>query len=150
MNLQHPFPPVFRRKILLTFAFGFSFILVACAVFLLSHDHVLLHLSILLFFASIYKGWQLYRTAACGRYETVIGICKDITELPFRKHQRVSLMQEDETEISLLLDKRIRLRLHVPYCFYFRRAANSWFKNDSLNLLLSTDNFLGYEEINPP
>ncbi len=146
MNTQPSFPPVFRRKILFTFILGFAFLLIAGAVFLLSQDHVLLYLSVLLFGASIYKGWQLYRTAVCGSYETVIGLCTGIAELPFRKHKRITLLREDGTEISLLLDKNVRLRLQVPYCFYFRKTAGSCFKQDSLNLLLSTDNLLGYEE----
>ncbi len=146
MNPQPSFPPVFRRKILFTFILGFAFLLIAGAVFLLSHDQVLLCLSVLLFVASVYKGWQLYRTVSRGSYETVIGICTGITELPFRKHKRITLLREDGTEISLLLDRHAQLRLQVPYCFYFRKAAGSCFKQDSLNLLLSTDNLLGYEE----
>lgn len=149
MNPQSSFPPVFRRKILLTLILGFAFLLVAGAVFLLSHDHVLLYLSVLLFGASIYKGWQLYRIAACGSYETVIGICTGIAELPFRKHKRITLLREDGTEISLLLDRHAQLCLQVSYCFYFRKTAGSCFKQDSLNLLLSTDNLLGYEETDP-
>ncbi len=146
MNPQPSFPPVFRQKILFTFILGFAFLLIAGAVFLLSHDQVLLYLSVLLFCASIYKGWQLYRTAVRGSYETVIGICTDIAELPFRKHKRITLLREDETEISLLLDRHAQLRLQIAYCFYFRKTAGSCFKQDSLNLLLSTDNLLGYEE----
>lgn len=146
MNPQLSFPSVFRRKILFTFILGFAFLLIAGAVFLLSHDYVLLYLSVLLFCASIFKGWQLYHTVARGSYDTIIGICTHIAELPFRKHKRITLLQEDGTEISLLLDRHTQLHLQIPYCFYFRKTAGSCFKQDSLNLLLSTDNLLGYEE----
>lgn len=149
MKRQVLLPSVLQRRIWFLLIIGTGCLLVAGAIFFISHDRILLSLSVLLFLASLWKALRLRHTAVSGNYETLIGVCTGITSVPFRRYRKYHITAPDDTEHTLLLEKHIKIKLYVPYCFYFGKDTGCSIGNEHLSLLLSTDHLLGFEELSP-
>lgn len=146
-NQWSQFPFVLRRKILLTFLAGIASIAVSLVIFTVAADRILLVLGGFIFAASLVLGSSLWRTAACGRYEVVEGVCTSVTAPALHRYRKVQLVDAQGAETTLLLSKASRFRIGSHYRFYFQTGSRPAVGNDYLDAALSTNSFLGYEEL---
>ncbi len=66
---------------------------------------------------------------------------------PFRRYRKIHLLDGNGAEFTLLLDRNARFHIGTPYRFYFQKNARPLVGNPYLDASLSTNTFLGYEEI---
>ena len=128
------FPFVLRRKILLTALAGLASLAVSLVIFTATTDHILLALGGIIFIA-------------CGRYEVVEGVCTSVTAPALHRYRKVQLVDAQGAETTLLLSKASRFRIGSHYRFYFQTGSRPAVGNDYLDVALSTNSFLGYEEL---
>ena len=141
------FPFVLRRKILLTALAGLASLAVSLVIFTATTDHILLALGGIIFIASLVLSESLWSTAACGRYEVVEGVCTSDTAPALHRYRKVQLVDAQGAETTLLLSKASRFRIGSHYRFYFQTGSRPAVGNDYLDAALSTNSFLGYEEL---
>lgn len=147
MEKQATLPNALRHKVFLTLITGAASFLIAITVFAGSGDRILLCLGTILFFLCIGKGYLLWRTLSMGDYETVIGVCIEITQPPLCRCRKITIISEHDTQLTLLLGKQTRIFIGSPYRFYFRKDTGFNWGSDYLNSALATDLFLGYEQL---
>ena len=141
------FPFVLRRKILLTALAGLASLAVSLVIFTATTDHILLALGGIIFIASLVLSGSLWSTAACGRYEVVEGVCTSVTAPALHRYRKVQLVDAQGAETTLLLSKASRVRIGSHYRFYFQTGSRPAVGYDYLDAALSTNSFLGYEEL---
>ncbi|WP_444643150.1 hypothetical protein ACRQU7_01325 [Caproiciproducens sp. R1] len=141
------FPPVLVHKWLYTLAVGMGCLGVGVAYYLVTDDGVLLMLSSLVFGLSLVRSILLYRTIFRQDYETVVGTCVAITTLPLRKCRRIKVMDDQGIVNTLLLAKQAKIKIGYQYRFFFKKNVPSYLGSEYFDTVLSTDSFLGYEEI---
>ena len=141
------FPFVLRRKILLTALAGLASLAVSLVIFTATTDHILLALGGIIFIASLVLSGSLWSTAACGRYEVVEGVCTSDTAPALHRYRKVQLVDAQGAETTLLLSKASRFRIGSHYRVYFQTGSRPAVGNDYLDAALSTNSFLGYEEL---
>ena len=141
------FPFVLRRKILLTALAGLASLAVSLVIFTATTDHILLALGGIIFIASLVLSGSLWSTAACGRYEVVEGVCTSDTAPALHRYRKVQLVDAQGAETTLLLSKASGFRIGSHYRFYFQTGSRPAVGNDYLDAALSTNSFLGYEEL---
>ena len=141
------FPFVLRRKILLTALAGLASLAVSLVIFTATTDHILLALGGIIFIASLVLSGSLWSTAACGRYEVVEGVCTSVTAPALHRYRKVQLVDAQGAETTLLLSKASRFRIGSHYRFSFQTGSRPAVGNDYLDAALSTNSFLGYEEL---
>lgn len=141
------FPPVLLRKWVFTLAVGVGCLGVGGVYFLFAGDGVLLGLSGLVFGFSLLRGILLYRTISGHDYEAVEGTCIAISNRPLRKCRRVKIMDDQGIESTLLLAKQAEIKIGYQYRFFFKKNARPSLGSEYLDTALSTDCFLGYEEL---
>ena len=137
---------LFRRWVL-TIALGFAFLGIGTAVWLALNDRVLLMLSIVMFVLTLGKAVMMFRSIALGRYETVEGVCVQISSLPFQKCRKVKLLDADGNERSVLIDKQTRLRIGGRYRFYFQERRSTAIPDSLMRSSLASGNLLGVEDL---
>lgn len=143
MNIPQPL----RNKILFTPLLGVGCIVCGIATYLCVGDRTLLILSGVLFVMCIFKGYQYYRIAMCEKYEMICGTCIRVTPQLVGKLRKVCLMDDAGVESTLRLSKQHRFVIGNRYRIYFSKNDCQSIGNDYLDTLLSTGNFLGYEQI---
>lgn len=141
------FPFVLRRKILLTALAGLASLAVSLVIFAATTDHILLALGGIIFIASLVLSGSLWNTTARGRYEVVEGVCTGVTAPALHRYRKVQLVDAQGAEATLLLNKSSRFRIGSHYRFYFQTGSRPAVGNDYLDAALSTNSFLGYEEL---
>lgn len=141
------FPSVLFRKWIFTLAVGGGCLGVGGVYFFFAGDGVLLGLSGLVFGFSLLRGFLLYRTISRHEYETVEGTCISITNRPLRKCRRVKIMDNQGIESTLLLAKQAKIKIGYQYRFFFKKNARPSLGSEYFDTALSTDCFLGYEEL---
>ncbi len=144
-NQTHPAP--LRQKYRLTCVVGSGCLLVGIAMFLFLKDQTMLMLSLTLFIMCLGKAISYYRIMSEHAYEIVEGTCVAISPKPLRKYRKVKIMDDDGNEGSLLLDKQTKLRIGYRYRFYFKDTPRLTIGNPQFDSALSSDCFLGYEEM---
>ncbi len=80
-------------------------------------------------------------------YEVVEGTCVAISPKPLRKYRKVRIMDDHGIESALLLNKQATIRIGYRYRFYFKDTQRLTIGNQQFNAALSSDCFLGFEEI---
>lgn len=143
----HQFPFVLQRKILLTVFAGLASLAVSFVIFIATADHILLALGGIIFIASLVLSGSLWSTIARGRYEVVEGVCTGVSTPMLHRYHIVHLVDDQGAEGTLLLSKASRFRIGSRYRFYFQKGSRPTVGNDYLDAALSTNNFLGYEEL---
>lgn len=141
------FPPVLFRKWIFTLAVGVCCLGVGIVYFFFAGDGVLLGLSGLVFGFSVLRGILLYLTISSHDYETVDGTCVAISNRLLRKCRRIKIMDDQGIESTLLLAKHTKIKIGYQYRFFFKKNAQPSLGSKYLDTALSTDCFLGYEEL---
>ena len=75
------------------------------------------------------------------------GTCVAIAPKPLRKYRKVTLLDTDGNELSLLLDKHSKIQIGFQYRFYFKEADRITFGKEYFDSALNADCFLGFEEV---
>lgn len=119
MTDRNPIPWVLKRRFLVTLLAGVGAAAMSFVIFLIAND----------------------------RYEMVEGVCSGVTSPPFRRYRKIHLLDGNGAEFTLLLDRNARFHIGTPYRFYFQKDARPLVGNPYLDASLSTNTFLGYEEI---
>ena len=139
-------PPLLQRRVFFTMLLGIGSISIAGVMFFLSKDHILLTLSSLILFCCITRSINLLRIIVQKKYETVTGICNNISPIPLHRYRKIYLLDDAGNEFALLLDKRYPIKPGSSYRFYFQQNGTIPFGNDYLDAMFSASDFLGYEE----
>lgn len=147
MEKNNAIPPVLWGKAVLTFLTGAGVGMVAIIVYAVSKDRTMLTLGGILFLWCLLRGGILWRNISAGHYECVTGVCTLVTQPPFRRYKKVHLTLEDGNETILLLGMQIKIKPDTWYHFYFRSGSSPRLGNDYLDAALSTNVFLGFEEL---
>lgn len=116
-------------------------------IFLIANDRIILVLGGLLFICCVFRSKSIWTLISNDRYEMVEGVCSGVTSPPFRRYRKIHLLDGNGAEFTLLLDRNARFHIGTPYRFYFQKDARSLVGNPYLDASLSTNTFLGYEEI---
>lgn len=140
-------PRVLLQKLLLTLLIGAACLLVGITYFLFAHDTVFLVLSGIVFASSLLRYLGLYRIITQKRYESVEGVCVGIAARPLRRYRKVRLMDRDGIETAVLLGKQIKVKIGYEYRFYFKEDKRPSLGSEYLDNALSSDHFLGFEEL---
>lgn len=140
-------PGVLKRRLCFIYLTGAVAAAVSLVVYLSAGDCILLALGGILLLCCILHGKNEWTALSTGNYETVEGVCTGIAPLPFRHCRKIHLLNEDGTEITLLLDRNARIQIGAPYRFYFQKSTHPPIGNTYLDAPLSTGSFLGCEEL---
>ena len=116
-------------------------------IFLIANDRIILVLGGLLFICCVFRSKSIWTLISNDRYEMVEGVCSGVTSTPFRRYRKIHLLDGNGAEFTLLLDRNARFHIGTPYRFYFQKDARPLVGNPYLDASLSTNTFLGYEEI---
>lgn len=147
MEKQNAIPPALRGKAALTIITGAGIGMVALIVYAVSKDCTLLILGGILFLWCLSRGGMLWRSISTGHYECITGICTSVSQPPFRRYRKVHLALPDGNETALLLGMQAKIKPGTWYHFYFRSNSAPRLGNDYLDAALSTNVFLGFEEV---
>lgn len=139
-------PPLLQRKVFFTLLLGIGNICIACVMFYVSRDYILLILSICILLGCFIRCINLFLIIVRKEYDIVIGTCTCIHAAPFRKYRKIFLMDNTGNETTLLIGKQHLIKQGASYRFYFQRNGSVPLGNDYLDAMLSTNVFLGYEE----
>lgn len=140
-------PLVLRRKVFFTLLMGLLSITASFIIHVISADRILLGLGGLIFIFCLFRGVTLWRIVTRQNYEIISGVCVGAGSLPLQRYRKVRILDENGKESTLLLNKQVRINIGVRYCFYFQKYRPPVFGNEYLDASLSTDTFLGYEEL---
>ena len=140
-------PPVLQRKCLLTFLVGIISMVIGIVVYLSADDRILLIMSGVILCVSLIYCKNIFELAVHRRYEIVEGICTGISTPMLRRYRKIQLMDEKGAVSTLLLSKSGKFRIGSRYRFYFQKDNQPAIGNDYLDAALSTNSFLGYEEL---
>lgn len=140
-------PAPLRRKLILTALLGLLCLLIGAAMFLFIKDRIMLLLSAAVFLSSLFRAWSLYGILRKGEYEVVEGTCVGVTPKPLRKYRKVRIMDDAGNELTLLLGKQTRVKIGFRYRFFFKKAQRFSVGSESIDAALSSDCFLGFEEL---
>ena len=140
-------PVPLRRKFYITGLLGILCLLIGIAMYFFARDRTMLLLSSVVCILSICKAYTLLRTITTEQYEVVEGTCVGITPKPLRKYRKIRIMDDEGNESSLLLNKQSKVKIGYRYRFYFKNTQRLTWGNDYMDSSLSSDCFLGYEEL---
>lgn len=144
---MNPIPKPLLHKIIVTPLIGSGCLILGITMFIGAGDRTLLLLSGVLFLACVWKAFGYYRIAVKEQYEIISGTCVRILPQPIGKFRKVQIMDENGVETTLRLPKQNRFRIGAKYRLYFSTRSNLTLGGEALAAALSTDSFLGYEEI---
>lgn len=134
--------PLFT-KLIAQAVIGFLFLLVGCVYGIHSKDDIFIILSLFIGLFSLIRTYHFYRLIHNGAYRILSGICIKQTTLPFKKDSQIILVDENQREYTLTLDKSIKLLSGHHYQLYFRKPVGL----DSGYVDSSSVDLLGYEEL---
>lgn len=140
-------PLPIRRKLFLTCIIGVVCLLVGIAMFLLLKDRMMLFLSLAVCIFSTGKALEYYRVIAGEEYEIVEGTCVAVMPKPLRKYRKIKIMDDNGTESTMLLSKQSKVKIGYRYRFYFKETQHISLGSEYLDSAMSSDHFLGYEEL---
>ena len=67
-----------------------------------------------------------------------------------RRYRKIYLTDEQGAERTLLINKSAKFQMGACYRFYFQKSSQPIIGNDYLDAALSSNSFLGYEELKNP
>lgn len=147
---KKPIPNVLLHKMIFTALLGAGCLLAGIVHDLTIKDFSILIQSFTLFAACILKSILLYWNISRQQYRTLEGVCTGCHSKPFSKHLKVSICDEDNKSIELILDKRSRISgisVGNRYRFYFSQLQNPRIGNQMIDAALSVNQFYGFEEV---
>ena len=134
--------PLFT-KLIVQVAVGFFFVLVGCVYGIHSKDDIFIMLSLLIGLCSLIRTCSFYRLIHNEAYRVLSGTCIRQTSMPFKKDRQIVLIDENQREYRLTLDKNSELLPGHRYRLYFRASDGLDYGYENYS---STD-LLGYEEL---
>lgn len=140
-------PTPLKHKMFLTCLVGILCLLIGLAVCLFLKDTVMLFLSLAVSALSIGKALEYYRLICIKAYEVVEGTCVAVLPKPLRKYRKIKIMDKDGNESTMLLSKQSKVKIGYRYRFYFKETQQLSFGSEYLDSAMSSDHFLGYEEL---
>ena len=140
-------PLTIKRKLFLTCIIGIVCLLVGVAMFLLLKDRMMLFLSLAVCFFSFLKAFEFYRVIAGEEYEIVEGTCISVMPKPLRQYRKIKIMDDNGNASTMLLGKQSKVKIGYRYRFYFKETQRLTFGSEYLDSSMSSDCFLGYEEL---
>lgn len=140
-------PVPLRHKFYMTGLLGLLCLLIGIAVYFFSRDRIMLFLSGVVCILCMLRAYSVLRTITGKQYETVEGTCVGITPKPLRKYRKIRIMDDEGNESSLLLNKQSKVKIGYRYRFYFKNTHRLTLGNEYIDSSLSSDCFLGYEEL---
>ncbi|MCL2775792.1 MAG: hypothetical protein FWD71_20960 [Oscillospiraceae bacterium] len=147
MNILKTCSRALFQKLLFTALIGVGCIIVDLAYYIFSKDDISLVLSSLVFVFSMFRIIGLYDIISNKKYDTLEGICVGIKPKPFSKYCTVKIIDDNGIETSLRLGKQTKLKIGFRYCFYFKQGERLSVGSEYLDAALSSDHFLGFEEL---
>jgi len=147
MNTLKNCPQVLFRKLLFTALIGVGILIVGLSYYIYSKDHITLILSFLIFVCGMIRSAGLYIVISKEKYDVVEGTCVGIKSKPFSKQCTVKIIDDKGIEISLRFVKQTKIKIGFFYRFYFKRGERISVGNEYLDAALSSDYFLGFEEL---
>ena len=140
-------PIPLRRKFYITGLLGLLCLLIGVAVYFFSKDRTVLLLSGVVCVLCMFKAYSIFKVIADEQYEVVEGTCVGIMPKPLRKYRKIRFMDEEGNESAVLLNKQSKVKIGYRYRFYFKNTQRLILGNDYIDSSLSSDCFLGYEEL---
>lgn len=140
-------PLPIKRKLFLTCIIGTICLLVGIAMCLLLKDRMMLFLSLAVCLFSFLKAFEFYRVIAGEEYEIVEGTCIAVMPKPLRKYRKIKIMDDNGNESTMLLGKQSKVKIGYRYRFYFKETQRLSLGSEYLDSAMSSDCFLGYEEL---
>ncbi len=134
--------PLFTRLIVQA-AVGFFFVLIGCVYGIHSKDDIFIMLSLLIGLCSLVRTCSFYRLIHNKAYRVLSGTCIRQTSMPFKKDRQIVLVDENQREYRLTLNKDSGLLPGRRYRLYFRESDGL----DSGYISDSSMDLLGYEEL---
>lgn len=147
INKWNHCPGVLKRRVCFTLLTGFSSVIVSLIIYLVSADSVPLTMSGVIFICCLLRGCSLWNLIRREAYEAVSGTCTGVTVSPMRRYRRVQITDRYGKDQTLLLGGQANVQIGAQYCFYFEKTSRPVLGYDYLDTMLSTNAFLGYEEI---
>ena len=136
-------PKPLLSKLIAQAVIGFIFLLVGCVYGIHSKDDIFIILRLFIGLFSLIRTYNFYRLIHNEAYWALSGTCVKQTTLPFKKDSQIILVDENQREYTLTLDKDIKLLSGHHYRLYFRKAVGL----DSGDIDYSSMDLLGYEEL---
>lgn len=143
-------PVPLRRKFYMTGLLGVLCLLIGIAVYFFSKDKTMLLLSGVVCALSMVRAYSILRAIIGKQYEVVEGTCVGIMPKPLRKYRKIRIMDDDGNESAVLLSKQSRVKIGYRYRFFFKRTQQISLGSEYLDTAMSSDHFLGYEELGEP
>lgn len=140
-------PAPLKHKLFLTYILGAMCLLVGIAVCLFLRDKIMLFLSLAVCVLSVGKAIEYNRIISSNEYEVVEGTCIAVLPKPLRKYRKIKIMDSDGNESTMLLSKQSKVKIGYRYRFYFKETQHLSFGSEYLDSAMSSDHFLGYEEL---
>ena len=147
MDKRLDIPAPIRQKLILTTVVGIVCMLTGLAMFIFAKDQIMLLLSASVCVLCIAKTYSLFRLAIKKEYETVEGTCVGISPKPMRKYRKIRIMDDEGNESAVLLNKQSKVKIGYRYRFFFKQTQRFSLGSEYLDAAMSSDHFLGYEEL---
>ncbi len=136
-------PKPLLSKMIAQAVIGFFFLLIGCVYGIHSKDDLFIISSLFIGLFSLIRTYNFYRLIHNEAYWALSGTCVKQTTLPFKKDSQIILVDENQREYTLTLDKDIKLLSGHYYRLYFRQPTGL----DSDYNRYSSMDLLGYEEL---
>lgn len=140
-------PSPLRRKFYMTGLLGLLCLLIGIAVYFFSKDRTMLLLSGVVCILSIWRAYSIFHTITGKQYEIVEGTCVAVMPKPLRKYRKIRIMDDEGNESVVLLNKQSKVKIGYRYRFFFRQTQRFSLGSEYLDTAMSSDHFLGYEEL---
>lgn len=140
-------PAPLKRRLFLTCIVGTVCLLVGIGMCLFFRDRMMLFLSLAVCVLSFGKAFDYYRVISNQKYEVVEGTCIAVMPKPLRKYRKIKIMDDNGNESSLLLGKQSKVKIGYRYRFFFKETDHISLGSEYFDSALSSDCFLGYEEL---
>jgi len=147
MKILKTCPKALFQKLLFTALIGAGCLIIGLAYYIYSKDNITLVLSFFVFIFSIIRSAGLYIIVSKKKYDIVEGTCVGIKPKPFGKYYAIKIIDDNGIEISVQLVKQTKIKIGFRYRFYFKRGERVSLGNEYLDTALSSDHFLGFEEL---
>ena len=141
------FPTPIKEKYVSLIVTGIIVLIAGICVSLLFKDTTMMVLSILVTAACCGKAYSFYTLAAQKSYETIKGTCISISHIIIRKQKKIKILDEGGNERNFILSRHSKVFIGKDYLFYFKSTRKISLGSEYLDSVLSSDCFLGYEEL---
>lgn len=148
MQTYKEFPAPIKEKFISLIVMGVTILIAGICASLIFKDVTMLMLSIIVFGFCALKAYSFYVMAATKNYESVKGACLSTSNILIRKQKKIRIIDGEGNERSFILNRHSKVSIGKEYIFYFKATRRISLGSEYLDSALSSDCFLGYEEVN--